>query len=332
MAAVITIATFTPLASEAAVVPKLITRCGETLTSGAYVLATDLTCSTGFVVQASPNPIAVVVTVNLGGHRLQGTGVGTALRVSGNPDAATVTISNGRVDHWANGVVAETGHLVVQKLQIDTNTIGIGCEGICAINDTVISNNNTAVTTYELGLVNLNSSVISGNREASHLLTFSRVNYQRNVFYNNTIGLNITGYATTALTENVFLDNSTAVQAVVPEETGYDVTMTNNLFTSNGDGVRLDVAVDQGRALLTGNTAVRNTRYGIYTPGATDLGSNRAGSNGARPQCVGVACGVPDSSLSKPWLTAAQIEVLSIRSRRGRAADGSTPANPDPAP
>ena len=41
---------------------------------------------------------------------------------------------------------------------------------------------------------------------------------------------------------------------------------------------------------LTRNTAIFNRGYGIYAPGATDGGGNRAFGNGKQPQCTGVVC------------------------------------------
>jgi parallel beta-helix repeat protein len=41
---------------------------------------------------------------------------------------------------------------------------------------------------------------------------------------------------------------------------------------------------------LSGNSARKNTRWGIHAPGAVDLGGNTASGNGNQPQCVGVAC------------------------------------------
>ena len=41
---------------------------------------------------------------------------------------------------------------------------------------------------------------------------------------------------------------------------------------------------------IGGNDARNNTGWGIYAPGATDLGGNTAAHNGNQPQCVGVVC------------------------------------------
>lgn len=62
-----------------------------------------------------------------------------------------------------------------------------------------------------------------------------------------------------------------------------DVVLDANTFTRNGDGVVITTLVH-----ASGNTAVRNTGYGLYLPAAVDLGGNVARRNGV--DCVGVVC------------------------------------------
>ena len=47
----------------------------------------------------------------------------------------------------------------------------------------------------------------------------------------------------------------------------------------------------EGSANIARNLALKNKRYGIYVPGATDGGGNKAAGNG-KP-CVGVTCSKP---------------------------------------
>lgn len=88
------------------------------------------------------------------------------------------------------------------------------------------------------------------------------------------------------VTGNTFGKNATGVLAEDPENT----TVTDNTFSANtSSGLRtLGAGMTVG-----GNNAVNNGRYGIYAPGAIDLGGNTASGNGMSPECVGVVCSAP---------------------------------------
>jgi hypothetical protein len=62
-----------------------------------------------------------------------------------------------------------------------------------------------------------------------------------------------------------------------------DIVLDRNVFFRNGDGVIIDSLAHVG-----GNTALWNTRHGLYVPQAVDLGRNLARHNGVN--CVGVTC------------------------------------------
>lgn len=89
---------------------------------------------------------------------------------------------------------------------------------------------------------------------------------------------------------------------------GSGVSVTSSTFDRNGVGVQLTdgdgsvvasstftrqtgsgVLVDDGRASVGGVRADRNQGYGIYAPGAVDLGGNSAEDN-VLGDCVGVTC------------------------------------------
>ena len=59
----------------------------------------------------------------------------------------------------------------------------------------------------------------------------------------------------------------------------------NSWFRRNTDGIYLTNGGSIGQV-----TAKRNKNYGIYAPGAVDLGGNVAHGNGANPECIGVVC------------------------------------------
>ena len=70
------------------------------------------------------------------------------------------------------------------------------------------------------------------------------------------------------------------------EAESFVAVLKRNRFLRNRDGIY----VTDGGVSLGANRAIANKRYGIYAPGAIDLGNNRARRNGHSPQCVGVVC------------------------------------------
>ena len=89
------------------------------------------------------------------------------------------------------------------------------------------------------------------------------------------------------LTNNTFTRNGVGFTAVNDLEE-VTATLTGNTFSRNRDGIY--IGPDVLGISLKSNTAIKNTRWGIYAPPATDLGGNKASGNGMSPQCVGVAC------------------------------------------
>ncbi|MDQ0373853.1 right-handed parallel beta-helix repeat-containing protein [Cellulomonas humilata] len=90
------------------------------------------------------------------------------------------------------------------------------------------------------------------------------------------------------IASNTFRANQTTV-AFVTEELWEETVVQDNTFRLNGDGLLLENA-HMELVSIGGNDARRNTGWGIYAPGATDLGGNTAKHNGTEPQCVGVVC------------------------------------------
>jgi hypothetical protein len=92
---------------------------------------------------------------------------------------------------------------------------------------------------------------------------------------------------------NSFSRNGVAVlgQDAGPDNDYQSTSIAANVFIRNQDGIYLTVGGPEGSANIARNLAIRNTRYGIYAPGATDGGGNKAVRNG-KP-CVGVECARP---------------------------------------
>lgn len=107
-----------------------------------------------------------------------------------------------------------------------------------------------------------------------------------NHFFDNDTAIDL-GAGSGYVFDNTFENNRIAFTSTGPP-TGSEATMRlhENTFVSNADAV---VTTGAGTE-LRGNVAHHNTGWGIYAPGVTDGGNNRAWANGNYPQCVGVVC------------------------------------------
>jgi hypothetical protein len=106
-----------------------------------------------------------------------------------------------------------------------------------------------------------------------------------NTFTANTEAVTL-GVLDGTISGNVFRRNGSALHgsSFAPES----LVVQGNLFHRNGDAIVFDEA--DAATSLGGNTATRNSGWGINAPGVTDLGGNSASGNGNSPQCVGVSC------------------------------------------
>ena len=282
------------LPAEAAQRPQPITTCGQAITRATAYLTRDLTCTQGFNVPSNADGIKDI-SIDLRGHRLQGTGTGTAFSV-GNvvPLFASLALKNGRIDHWGTAVSTSWASTTLTNLTLDHNALALHCGGLsnCTVSDSRIEYNTVGTTTIEAGLV-FTGNVFRGNgiaSKASSVGEISGVTYTDNWFEANTVGVSIAPNIQVRLDGNRFSGNVVGVKGIDPDGFGaFQVMLTNNRFSTNRDGISLALRADNGYAVLQGNVATRNTRYGIYAPRATDAGGNRASGNG-RP-CVGVVCG-----------------------------------------
>jgi parallel beta-helix repeat protein len=92
-------------------------------------------------------------------------------------------------------------------------------------------------------------------------------------------------------TKSAFTDNGVGVTSEPLtgdlESLGYNVHLTGNVFSGNDNGIYLPRDAESG-VRIGQNVAAYSSQYGIFAPGATDLGGNKAVRN-AKP-CVGVVC------------------------------------------
>ncbi len=94
-------------------------------------------------------------------------------------------------------------------------------------------------------------------------------------------GTGVLAHEAITVKNTVFKSNITGLTASSSQKP----LVKNSTFRKNTDGIYLTNGGSIGNV-----TATRNKNYGIYAPGAVDLGGNLARRNGARPECIGVVC------------------------------------------
>lgn len=270
---------------------EAVTDCAQPLPENGY-LASDLSCEKGFVLSYPDAVDPVTVTLDMRGHRLSGSGLSadTAFTVTGGLAPVAFHLSNGRIDHWSRAVDVRGGEVHATFIRADHNKQVLACGGVCSVKESILSAN-TIVATADEARIELAGNVISGNGVGLRMDGTGSAVLRNNVLSYNTTGVDMTSYSFVELTKNYFKRNTVGVTSHVPEEVGeaYYASLTQNVFVSNTDGIYLPAG--QGGSELTGNVAVRNARYGVFTPSATDSGGNKAAANGH--DCVGVVCAKP---------------------------------------
>jgi Periplasmic copper-binding protein (NosD) len=284
------------LASPAAAAPptgQRITHCGQVFTGGAAYLAHDLTCATGFSF-ISTDDVAAGASLDLRGHRFRGKGSGIGFDVQGNAAAyASLSVVNGRVDHWGTAFRGFFGGVSLEKVKVDHNDLGLSCgKAACSIEDSVFSQNTVGTGTGDATLT-VTRTRFTGNDTGMVVSCCGSgdVTATDSVFRSNRLGVRLSDHGFGEFRGNLFVKNRVGVVGAAADggAADFDVTLIGNTFTRNRDGIFLHGGDDRiGTHSVGDNTAYKNSRYGIWAPWATDLGGNRARHNG-RP-CVGVVC------------------------------------------
>ena len=281
--------------AHAAPAAQTLTSCGQDITtvSNEVYLDRDLDCSSGFRVLPGTgegdDPLGRIVNIDLGGHRLLGNSTETA--ISGGPYFHTLNVRNGIIENWASAITL-TGSASVTNVQLLNNTAhALGCgDGGCTATSSVIKNNVIGVFASDSSVVITNTAV-TGNRVGIEVGgQFSEGNYSDNTFTGNEVAVRHLGFFHTVdARRNVFTGNGVGIAKM--DDYGPAI-ITGNTFVANGDGLSLTtLGPDAASATVARNLAVRNKRYGIYAPGATNGGGNKAAGNGQ--PCVGVVCSTP---------------------------------------
>lgn len=293
--AAVTLTIFTAVPAQAAPpVGVAITQCGQTLPNGPAYLAKNLTCTVGLVM---PTPLdePVQTTLDMRGHRLRGPGSGTGITVAENlPFSSRLTVRNGRIDHWGTGVETSYTDVTMTKVRIDHNQVGLFCgdSSGCTFTDSTFADNRVG-TDSNAASSSFTRTVFRGNDVASRADGSCCNGYtaDQNLYVGNRIGVSVAIETDVTVTNSTFARNDTGITSdkVVQDFIGWIVTVEGNRFIGNRNGIYLTPTAGFDTATIGDNLAVRNTRYGIFAPGAIDAGGNREARNG-KP-CVGVVCG-----------------------------------------
>lgn len=256
---------------------KPVDHCGQTLdTPGVYVLATDLDCSKTFA--SGINIAATGVTLHLGNHTLSSTDCDLnrgiyGIFVPGN--VSNVKIDGGTVRGFDDGVVLSSSHSRVSAM-----TVTGACQfGIAVQNDgnTVTTSRVTRNSVDGIGLQVASNTQITSNDISDNL--------------GNGVGVsNLPGFTHNLISHNILSRN--AAGSGVRISGGSDITVADNAFDSNLDGIVLE---DAGNS-VHGNTIRGSLGVGIYVPpsaspstitGNTVLGSAASDMSDVSPACGG---------------------------------------------
>jgi len=236
---------------------------------------------------------------------------GTGLDGTGDGGLGAKDVSVTRSTFTGNRVVALSAELIsvtIDRTTFADNTVGYwGDTGSSAtVTDArFVRNNRAFILTEASGTIEHSTfldnpgALVSLGTVSGLTLTDSRVTgsdvavngtgalsrITGSTFVANTTAVEVGDFGAT-ITSSTFRGNQTTVSLV--DDLGNPTVVQGNTFRLNGDGLRLENANES--VSIGGNDARQNSGWGIYAPGATDLGGNTAAHNGNQPQCVGVVC------------------------------------------
>jgi parallel beta-helix repeat protein len=255
------------------------------------------------------------VTLDLGGHLIDGAAGPYGVVTAGGSTGVTVT--NGRVRQFHNAVaLTGGGGFVARDLEVSESHDGILLIATSALVERVLAwgNDGSGINMPGSRNVLVTDSVMVGNGAGMGGANVASSRIEQTLFERNTFhGLRFAGITDSAFVGNRVRANGTYGLRLEEESSG-NVLSRNIVRGSGADGVAL--AVDSGANRLERNRAVRNGGDGFDLAGggaslvrnradrnlglgfdaplgvALDL-RNAARHNGDRRQCVGVDCGRP---------------------------------------
>jgi parallel beta-helix repeat protein len=209
--------------------------CGSTLKAG-VVFTHGLVCAgTALSIGAEG------ITVNLNGHTLKGNGSNTGVQTNGH----AVTIRDGRITNFRNGVMANQGPdhgPTIARVQFDHNQTGVSLDqvGGTRVRASSFMNNQTGIECGE---------TTPPNPGAYDL-------YSSNTFSKNTTGVDLFKCSSARVRNNSFSTNGTGIHGYNTNSTGIE----SNLIAGGTIGV--DFQSRNQDAVITLNT-INDNRIGI---------------------------------------------------------------------
>jgi len=216
------------------------------------------------------------VTLDLGGHTIDGTGSGGGISILGTSD---VNVENGVVRDFANGVqISQALGTRVENLTV-VGSRG-GAIGVVASENTVVEDNTIRGGLTGISILNSVTTQIEHNHVASATsgIGVTTISSPGEGVPPNSSGVTIQG---NRVIRSAF--DGIRIGPAVEE-----VTVEDNMAVGNGnDGIEV---LSDG-VTIEGNKANSNGDLGIEASAASiDGGGNKAHGNGDRRECVGVRC------------------------------------------
>ena len=254
------------------------------------------------------------VTLDLGGHIVDGTGEGRGV-VSRSENAAGATVLNGIVREFQYGVhFSGADSQTVRNIEATDNFTGVVMlNGTRALIEGITTTRNTA-TSINLGdqiqpIVRRNEMFGNGGGIGGGLIVEGKL--KNNRIHDNGSGIGWTSFREGRIVNNDIKRNDR--YGIYMEDWSDNNMLLNNVLIGNGiDGIFIDqftspgnliegnvaigngddgIDVDETGSTLTRNRATYNDDLGIETvPGTIDGGGNKARWNGNPAQCTGVTC------------------------------------------
>lgn len=178
------------------------------------------------------------------------------------------TITNSQFLRNNEGLRVYTGNVTVNGSRFVDNALGMRTGNVGSIDATgvKITGGGVGISLFDDAGITLRSSAVTGAD----------------------IGVLLQRGAPATLDANTFRANGVAIAQ--RDEPGGGLVITNNTLRLNGEGIVTQPPASPEYVQVGGNDVRRSTGWGIYAPGALDLGGNVARNNGSEPQCVGVVC------------------------------------------
>lgn len=165
--------------------------------------------------------------------------------------------------------------------------------GAAAITDSTLVDNRRLSGFVGIAHLTLLRNVIRGSDEVVSPFWWVFVRAADNTFVDNRVAVSL-GSHPGDVRGNTFRGNGVAIAAAAPIGSIWEgaAAIVDNTLRRNGDAI----VTEDGAVVSVGdNRALHNSGWGIYAPGATDLGGNVAKGNGNEPQCTGVVCAPTNS-------------------------------------